>query len=178
MRKRTSKILAIVLSFILIFQQSLPAGRQAAFAQIAAELNITGHLIALHNSFTVDKFRPLHLRYLQYLPQENSFKLLLGRGDQFSTVGDTFRQGSNESLKRKMSPVVNLDQELQEMHKLVEAGITPSAERIKEYVASSCLKGNLATQKVVSCIADILRLEEERCYSTEATLKDILVVLE
>ncbi|MDO8662894.1 MAG: hypothetical protein Q7K98_06725 [Candidatus Omnitrophota bacterium] len=73
---------------------------------------------------------------------------------------------------------LNLNQELQEMQKLVDAGITPSAERIKEYVASSCLQGNPDTQKVVSCIADILRLEEERCYPTEVTLKDILVVLE
>ena len=76
-----------------------------------------------------------------------------------------------------MSPT-DVDQELREIEKLIEAGITPSTERIKEYVASSCLKGNPDTQKVVSCIADILRLEEERCYSTEATLKDILVVLE
>jgi len=64
------------------------------------------------------------------------------------------------------------------MQKLVEAGITPSAERIKEYVASSCLQGNPDTQKVVACIADILRLEEKRCYSTKPMLKDVLVVLE
>ncbi|MDO8663009.1 MAG: hypothetical protein Q7K98_07325 [Candidatus Omnitrophota bacterium] len=103
MRKRTSKILAIVLSFILIFQQ-------IGFAQVATELNIAGHLSALRNSFVVDKFRPLHLRYLQYLPRENSFKLYLDKGDQFPAVGntlavgDTFHQSYKEPLNRKVSP--------------------------------------------------------------------------
>jgi len=73
---------------------------------------------------------------------------------------------------------IDLDQEWKEIQKLVEAEIIPSTDRIKEYIQLSCLKGNSDMQKVVSCIADILRLEEERCSSTEAMLKDILVVLE
>jgi len=90
---------------------------------------------------------------------------------------------SNLSLNTSRMPLsslesINLDQELREIQKLVGAGITPSAERIKEYVQVSCLKGNADMQKLVSCIADILRLEEERCCVTEAMLKDILVVLE
>ena len=90
---------------------------------------------------------------------------------------------SNLSLNVSRIPLsslgnINLDQELREIQKLVGAGIRPSAERIKEYVQVSCLKGNSDMQKAVSCIADILRLEEERCFSTDATLKDILVVLE
>lgn len=73
---------------------------------------------------------------------------------------------------------VNLDRELEEIQRLIRAGITPSTERIKEYVQISYLKGDSDMEKIVSCIADVLRLEEERCCSTEATLKDILVVLE
>ena len=61
---------------------------------------------------------------------------------------------------------------------MVDAEIIPSTDRIKEYVASSCLKGDSNMLKVVSCIAGILRLEEERCSLTEPMLKDILVVLE
>ena len=61
---------------------------------------------------------------------------------------------------------------------MLAAGIIPSTDRIMEYVQASCLKGDPDTQKVVSCIADILRLEEERCSLTEAQLKDILIVLE
>jgi len=90
---------------------------------------------------------------------------------------------SNLSLNTSRIPLsrlegINLDQELRDIQKLVGAGITPSAERIKEYVQVSCLRGNSDIQRVISCITDILRLEEERCCSTEATLKDILVVLE
>jgi hypothetical protein len=73
---------------------------------------------------------------------------------------------------------LNLNTELQDIQKLIEAGITPSADRVKEYVQASCLKGNSDLQKVVLCIADILRLQEEYCCSTEPILKDILVVLE
>lgn len=90
---------------------------------------------------------------------------------------------NNLSLNASRMPLsslenINLEQELGEIQRLVGAGITPSAERIKEYVQVSCLKGNPDMQKLVSCIADILRLEEERCCSTDAMLKDILVVLE
>jgi len=73
---------------------------------------------------------------------------------------------------------INLDQEFREIQRLIEAGITPSAERIKEYVQASCLTRNPDMQKIVLCIADILRLEEERCCASDVTLKDILVVLD
>lgn len=61
---------------------------------------------------------------------------------------------------------------------MVDAGLTPSADRIKEYVQASCLKGNSDMQKVISCIVEMLRMEEESCCLTEPVLKDILVVLE
>ncbi|MDO8748526.1 MAG: radical SAM protein [Candidatus Omnitrophota bacterium] len=92
---------------------------------------------------------------------------------------------SNLSLNASRIPLskldsINLNQEWRQIQKMVEAGITPSAERIKEYIQLSYLnKGEPNDmQKVISCIADILRSEEERCVSTEPTLKDILVVLE
>ena len=78
------------MAFILIFQQS-------GFAQIAAELNIASHLSAFRNSFVVDKFRPVHLRYLQYLPQENNFKLFLDKGD-LKTLADKELQSSTQTL--------------------------------------------------------------------------------
>ena len=91
---------------------------------------------------------------------------------------------SNLSLNISRIPLsrldnVNLHQEYQEIQKMVEAGIGPSTERIKEFVQLSCLKGELNdVRKVISCIADILRNEEERCFPAEPILKDILVVLE
>jgi len=73
---------------------------------------------------------------------------------------------------------MNLDIEQQEIERLVNAGIMPSSERVKEYAQASFSQGGKDIRKVASCIMDILRLEEERCCQTEPILKDILVVIE
>jgi hypothetical protein len=106
-------------------------------------------------------------------------------GIDFRSLPIVTQAMSNLTLNTSRIPLgrldsINLDKEWQDIQRLVEAGITPSAERIKEFVQVSCLRGSSDEdmQKVVSCIADILRLEEERCCSTEQVLKDILVVLE
>ena len=88
------------------------------------------------------------------------------------------RLSASSSLSLSQLNSINPNKELQEIQKMVEAGIIPSTDRIKEYVQASCLKGNPDVQKVVSCIADILRIEEERYSPTNPTLKDILVVLD
>ncbi|MFA5092445.1 MAG: PEP/pyruvate-binding domain-containing protein [Candidatus Omnitrophota bacterium] len=74
---------------------------------------------------------------------------------------------------------INLTREWSDINRLVSSGIAPSTERLKEYFAASCFKGNLDTdnQKIIACISDILRMEELTCSTTDATLKDILVVL-
>jgi hypothetical protein len=73
---------------------------------------------------------------------------------------------------------VNLPEEWRQIEQLVSSGITPSAERIKEFVQASCRQGSVEQDidKVISCISDILRQQEESCSSTEAILRDILVV--
>jgi len=75
---------------------------------------------------------------------------------------------------------VNLDSKWQEIEHLVSSGITPSGERIKEYLQASCYNGRVAQDKkqVVVCISNILRMEEERYVATEPVLRDILIVLE
>ena len=74
---------------------------------------------------------------------------------------------------------MNLAQEWSDIERLLNSGITPSAQRLKEYLAASCFKGNFDSdmEKIVSCISDILRMEEQSCCTTDPTLKDILVVL-
>ncbi|MBI4982765.1 MAG: methyltransferase domain-containing protein [Candidatus Omnitrophica bacterium] len=74
----------------------------------------------------------------------------------------------------------NLRSELNEIERLTSAGIVPSTQRIKEYIQASFLSINSPedTQKLLSCIADILRRQEEECCATDEGLKDILVVLE
>jgi len=71
---RKSKILAFLLCFSLVFQQT-------GLAQIAGELDISGHLSAFSSSLIQAKFRPLHLRSLGYDINQNNFRLLLDKGD-------------------------------------------------------------------------------------------------
>jgi SAM-dependent methyltransferase len=93
---------------------------------------------------------------------------------------------SMDSLRSSIKPVpqstlqrINLTQEWSDIERLVNSGITPSAERLKEYLAASCFKSNLDSdmEKIVSCISDILRMQEETCCVTDPTLKDMLVIL-
>lgn len=86
------KIIVIVLCFFMVFEQS-------GFAQVAGELDISGHFLALRNNFMQDRFRPLHLRYLSYDPSVNNFNLLLDKGD--SLKGDpkqSLQQGTKTLL--------------------------------------------------------------------------------
>ena len=76
---------------------------------------------------------------------------------------------------------VDLNEEWVQIERMVQGGLTPSAERIKEYLQASCVKGNTGTNdtdKVILCISDILRSDEETCSRTDPGLMDILVVLE
>lgn len=85
---------------------------------------------------------------------------------------------SSSAINNLMS--VNLDEEWIQIEGMASAGIIPSAERIKEYVQSSCAQESISRDKdkIVLCISDILKQEEERGVATDATLRDVLVVLE
>jgi hypothetical protein len=84
------KILAIALCFFMVFEQS-------GFAQVAGQMDISGRLVAFSNSFSQDKFRPLHLRYLQYDSQLNNFNLLLDKGN-LKTLSNSFVEESTKTL--------------------------------------------------------------------------------
>src|SRR3989338_8026784 len=77
---------------------------------------------------------------------------------------------------------LNLDKELQDIQDMLKAGIMPSSERIKEYaLASSSLKPedySREIDKILGCIANIFRLEEEKAKPTPRALKDVLILLE
>lgn len=77
-------------------------------------------------------------------------------------------------------PNVNLTSEWREIERLVQSGITPAGERIKEYLQVSCYQGKIIQdrKKVVNCISEIFRQQEENYVPTEPILRDILVVLE
>ena len=74
----------------------------------------------------------------------------------------------------------NLNKEWAEIENMLKAGIVPSSERIKEYLQSCCQKKEISQEvdKILACIADILRLQEERVVSTDLSLKEMLALLE
>ncbi|MBI4981666.1 MAG: hypothetical protein HZC15_00730, partial [Candidatus Omnitrophica bacterium] len=117
-----------------------------------------------------------------------------GLGNDKSPGGIDFRalpivSYASSALKSSIvsSPIAKLDnislsKEVLAIQKMVEAGITPSEERIKDFVQASSLleTGNLgeARQKAVLWIAEVLRSQEEECCASSAVLKDMLVVLD
>ncbi len=78
---------------------------------------------------------------------------------------------------------INLENELKQIQAMVNAGIMPSSERIREYaLASSSLQKEEGYAqeigRILGCIAEILRLEEDRGVSTALALKEMLILLE
>ncbi|MCX5699929.1 MAG: hypothetical protein NTZ63_00040 [Candidatus Omnitrophica bacterium] len=93
MKIKTSKLFkSIAISLCLLL-----AVEQSGFAQVAGQVDIAGHLSALRNAIVLDKFRPLHLRYLQYDSQANNFKLLLDKGN-LKTLSNSFVESSTQTL--------------------------------------------------------------------------------
>ncbi|MCX5695490.1 MAG: hypothetical protein NTW18_02340 [Candidatus Omnitrophica bacterium] len=74
MKVKLRKILSLALTISLLFQQ-------IGFAQIATELNLVNHFARMASSLTVEKFRPLHLRYFSYDNLNDNFKVLVDKGD-------------------------------------------------------------------------------------------------
>jgi len=86
----------------------------------------------------------------------------------------------NSSLQGESLQKVNLTEEWHQIQRMLDAGITPSAERIREDIQASCFKGTLSgdINKVILCISSILRQEETDCRSTDPVLRDMLVVFD
>ena len=89
-RVKLIRIIALLLSFSLLIEHS-------GFAQVAGQIDISGHFAQLRQSLTADKFRPLHLRYLSYDNQNNNFELLLDKGDL-----KNINPGQIESTSKKL----------------------------------------------------------------------------
>jgi hypothetical protein len=64
--------------------------------------------------------------------------------------------------------------------KMLRAGLSPSTERLKEYVLACCVKRELVPEmgEVLACLAAVLRHEEEEAEETDATVCGLLVLVE
>ncbi|MFH1440417.1 MAG: hypothetical protein ABIH18_00010 [Candidatus Omnitrophota bacterium] len=83
-------------------------------------------------------------------------------------------------LDRLLVPIEKLDEEWCQIEKMVNAGIIPSGQRIKEYLISSCLNRDSyeEIEKVSGCVVEVLRLEEENLIPIDKDLQELLVLLE
>jgi hypothetical protein len=76
--------------------------------------------------------------------------------------------------------VTDLDQEWQALQKMIETDACPSTQRVKEFLGACYQKGELKqrSDKVLACLAGILRIEEDECKATEPQVKVMLALLE
>ncbi len=72
------------------------------------------------------------------------------------------------------------DAEIVQMQVMVRAGVVPSSQRIKEYLLSVSLSSRreAGLEQALSCVAEILRLEESRAERTEESLRRMLRLVE
>jgi len=76
--------------------------------------------------------------------------------------------------------IADLDGEWLQIEKMTESEMVPSTQRLKEFLGACCSKGALDKYagNVLACIADIMRMEEEKAQATEPALREILILLE
>ncbi|MCM8782950.1 MAG: hypothetical protein NC909_00930, partial [Candidatus Omnitrophica bacterium] len=85
------------------------------------------------------------------------------------------------NIPQIISSNLNPEEEWYKIQNMLNLGIIPSTQRLKEYLQVYCQGNNNieeGIQKVLVCIADILRLQEERALSTDLELKNLLVLVE
>ena len=72
------------------------------------------------------------------------------------------------------------DKDWQAIENMLEGGMIPSSERVKDYLLARCDNGNINQEvgKILTIIAGILRLEEENASSSDPSLRKFLVLLE
>ena len=76
--------------------------------------------------------------------------------------------------------LMDLDKKLDDMQKLLDGGMMPAANKIKECVQAAVLREDYDKylDKLLSCISTSMRLEEEKCCMSNRIMKDLLVVLD
>jgi len=87
--------------------------------------------------------------------------------------GLTFSLPSAEMLTQ-----ININKELIEISQMVDNGIAPSSERIKELIGACYHKQELAShqEELVSCLMRICKLEEDMAIPTDKNIKEAIVI--
>jgi hypothetical protein len=114
MKRKITQIFSLFLCLLLVFEQT-------GFAQSIGQLDISAHLLSLRNAFVSDAFRPLHLRYLCFNPQEEKFRLFLDKGDTGKGLSPS---QSLRGFKQGAVPGQGFQDEIKTLLKYVFIGIT------------------------------------------------------
>nr|MBP7217290.1 hypothetical protein [Candidatus Omnitrophota bacterium] len=75
---------------------------------------------------------------------------------------------------------INLDKELADIERMVKAGIVPSGERLKEYIAL-CYQAKAAKSQLdalVPTLMSICKLQEVTLTAADAGLQEVLVLVD
>jgi len=75
---------------------------------------------------------------------------------------------------------INIDSEIQQIKNMVQSGIAPSGQRIKELIAACMQKKEIGLQvdSLLICLADIFKLEEENASESSPELREALVIVD
>ncbi|MCX5695586.1 MAG: HD domain-containing protein [Candidatus Omnitrophica bacterium] len=75
---------------------------------------------------------------------------------------------------------INIDSEMQQIKNMVQSGIIPSGQRIKELIAACMQKKEMNSQanSLLLCLADIFKLEEENASESSPELREALVMVD
>jgi len=75
---------------------------------------------------------------------------------------------------------INIDSEMQQIRNMVQSGIIPSGQRIKELVAACIQKKEMNSQSdnLLLCLADTFKLEEENASESSPELREALVIVD
>ncbi|MBI4982588.1 MAG: hypothetical protein HZC15_05590, partial [Candidatus Omnitrophica bacterium] len=120
-QNKITKILALILSFLLLLEQSAFAADGAIDLSSSFSKLSSGISTSLSSSSTNTVFRPIHLRYLEYLPKDNSFKLLLDKGNAQQEANTSH---SRESGNPGINPSNPITQATQDLMKYFYIGLT------------------------------------------------------
>jgi hypothetical protein len=88
-------------------------------------------------------------------------------------------KGLTFSLPAVSSPV-DIDKEIGEISRMVDTGITPSGERIKDLVSACYYKHQLSArqEELMSCLMRICKLQEDTVTPTETSIKEAIVIVD
>lgn len=77
-------------------------------------------------------------------------------------------------------PLPELDTAWKQIRDMVDKGVIPSGKNIQEYVMSCCQKGDVSgdVEKVLACISEILRIEEDYGVAAEPGFIQLLCALD